>query len=245
MEIIVNDKSINKQFNKERFISYCKEELLPIFKELSKHNISILKAHAAYSRKITLNKSIEEFLHIKNNPIIDEIKICLIQITRDSFWEDSVKTNLSKKYNIEDVPNCLTEAFARNESLLSFIDGGYDEDNIEIICDGEKYIIDNCCTYDQCRNLLKKLGVIIVWDDKNSFLIKTLGYKFEIRFEEGHHSIAHFHLSNQDEALSISIPDADIIKGKSRKKREIISWALANMDNIKNLWNKYHPEKKV
>ena len=212
---------------KKDLLHIVKKNYFLFLKNCLKHNISILKAHATYSRKFTLNKSIEEFLHIKNNPIIDEIKICLIQITRDPFWEDSVKTNLSKKYNIEDVPNCLTEAFARNESLLSFIDGGYDEDNIEIICDGEKYIIDNCCTYDQCRNLLKKLGVIIVWDDKNSFLIKTLGYKFEIRFEEGHHSIAHFHLSNQDEALSISIPDADIIKGKSRKKREIISWALA------------------
>ena len=247
MEIIANDKSFIGQFDEQKFILYCKNELIPIFKELNKQNVSILKSYSTYSRLVTQDISLEVLLRTKGNFFIDNIRHYLIQLTREPFWEDNTKTDFAITYPFDenDIPNCITEAMARKATLFSFKQGGYDNRTIEVLCGKEKSFINNFSTFEQCQSILAELGMLIVWGDSNSFNVKSLGYKFEIRFNEGHHNIAHFHMSNADEEVVISIPDADVLEGRSKNVKKIISWALDNMQHIKKLWNKYHPEMLV
>lgn len=77
--------------------------------------------------------------------------------------------------------------------------------------------------------------------------LNGLGYKFEIRFNEENHKMAHFHVSKADYSASVSIPDADIIVGNlsGYDEKRIVSWALGNMDKIVKMWNDIHIDKKV
>lgn len=246
MDVVLNDESLNGQYTEEEFVEFCRDNLLPMLRELEKYGASLYKDHSTYSRMVTNEKMVYDILHIKGNPILDRMKSYLIQLTRDPFWRDSIETDLTKKYkcDILDVPNCITETYARNGMLLSFKDERFMKNCIEIICDGSTYQIRNIPTYEACRSHLLELGYLVVWT-KNSFMVESIGYKFEIRFNEGHHNVAHFHLSNSDEEVSVSIPDADILEGETLNKRVLVSWALSNMKNIVELWNRIHPEMRI
>lgn len=246
MDVLLNDESLNGQYTEEEFIEFCKDDLLPILRGFEQHGVNLYKDYFTYSRMVTNEKAVYDILHIQGNPVLDRMKNYLIQLTKNPHWRDDIKTDLKRKYkcDISNVPNCITEAYARNGMLLSFKDERFVENWIEIVCDNNKCQIRNIGTYEACRLHLSELGYLIVWT-KNSFLVKSIGYKFEIRFNEGHHNIAHFHLSNSDEEISVSIPDADILEGETRNKKVIISWALNNMKNIVELWNRIHPEMTI
>lgn len=246
MEVLLNDESLNGQYTEDEFIEFCKEDLLPILKELEQQGATLLKSYMTFSRKITSEKDVNRIISTRGNPFFDRMRSYLVQLNREPYWEDSISTDLSKEYkcDILDVPNCITEAYARNGMIFSFRDERFCEKLIEIICDENESKVRNITTYDSCRFHLAELGYIVIWS-KNSFLVKSIGYKFEIRFNEGHHNIAHFHLSNADEELSISIPDADILEGETVNKRMLISWSLNNMKQIVELWNTIHPEMNV
>lgn len=246
MEVLLNDESLNGQYTEEEFVEFCKGDLIPILKELEEQSATLLKSYMTFSRMITPEKDVNRIISIRGNPVLDRMRSYLVQLNREPFWDDSIKTNLSKEYTCEmsNVPNCITEAYARNGMLLSFKDERFIEKWIDIICDGNESKIRNITTYDSCRHHLAELGYIVIWS-KNSFEVKSIGYKFEIRFDERHHNKAHFHLSNADEELSISIPDADILRGETVNKRILISWSLRNMKQIVELWNNIHPEMSV
>ena len=200
MEVLLNDESLNGQYTEEEFIEFCKNDLLPILSELDQYGMTLLKAYSTYSKMITSSESVRSILQIRGNPVLDRMKCYLVQLTKDPFWENSIKTDLTLKYEgcISDVPNCFTEAYARDGLLLSFSDERFLEKWLDIICDEKVSKIRNIGTYDSCCFHLSELGYIVIWE-KNSFFIKDIGYKFEVRFNEGHHNIAHFHLSNADE----------------------------------------------
>lgn len=246
MEVLLNDESLNGQYTEDEFIEFCKEDLLPILKELEQQGATLLKSYMTFSRKITSEKDVNRIISTRGNPFLDRMRSYLVQLNREPFWDDSIRTDLSKTYtcDISNVPNCITEAYTRNGMILSFKDERFLEKWIDIICDENKSEVRNITTYDSCRHHLAELGYIIIWS-KNSFDVKSIGYKFEIRFDERHHNRAHFHLSNADENLSISIPDADILRGETVNKRMLVSWSLNNMKQIVELWNKIHPEMNV
>ena len=242
MEILLNDKSLVGQFSQDKFIEFCTYQLLPILKKIQEMNGQLLKDYETYQKKVTPQFTLNDLLCVKGNPVIDRLKSYIVQLTKEPYWNEDIKTNKNKLYKciIADIPNCITEAFERDGLLLSFDDKRFSGISIELICDGTNEYVRNIYNVESLNHHLEELGYIVVWSN-NSFLVKSIGYKFEVRFDEGHHNLAHFHMSNADEELSISIPDADIIKGSSRNERKIVTWALSNMDNIVKLWNKTEP----
>lgn len=246
MEAILNDASILGQFTEDSFVEYMRSEIVPMMKMLSEQNICLLKSYQTYGKMITEKQSLNDFIHKAGNPIIDRFKEYLVSLAREPYWEDHPETDDGKMYicDIPDVPNCITEAYEREGMLFSFARGGYDGKELMISCDGEEVSVANFSTVEILKNCLIELGFIESWD-RNSFYVRGLGYKFEIRFNEGHHNLAHFHLSNADESISLSIPDADILEGELKNVKKAVSWSLQNMDRIVELWNKHHPEKPV
>lgn len=247
MEGILNDASIVGQFTEDSFVEYMRSEIVPMMKMLSEQNICLLKSYQTYGRMVTEKQSLEDFIHKKGNPVIDRFKDYLVSLAyREPYWDDHPKTDDGKMYvcGIPDVPNCITEAYERKGMLFSFAQGGYDEKEIILSCDDEEDSVVNFSTVEILRNCFIDLGILESWNS-NSFYVYGLGYKFEIRFNESHHNLAHFHLNNADESASLTIPDADIYKGKLKNEKKAVSWSLQHMDRIVELWNKYHPEKPV
>ena len=248
MEVMLNDESINGQFTKESFIDYLIKEVIPILKLLEEQKINLLKSYETYNRKCTSNRTFEDILH-DNHTAITRLKSVLVQLTRDPFWNENVETDMDAMYSCEgydmcDIPNAITEALAREDPVFSFKDGGFDEENIVVTYNGNNVYIKNFYSLCLLEKHLKDLGLIERWES-NSFLIESLGYKFEIRLSENNHSRPHFHLSNADDKISISIPDLDILAGSLSNQKVAISWARNNMDKIIELWNEIHPEKMV
>lgn len=248
MEVLLNDNAIKSQFTEESFLEYMKDEIVPILGLLSENNLELLKKTTTYNCKITPQKTFCEFLYQKGNPVIDSFKAKLAQLTNDPFWDVCTKTKMVSNTvylcDIDEIPNCITEAFERSALIFSFINGGYDNDDIQISCNGEVSKVSNFVCLSKLKELLAELGIITLWKS-NSFEVPSIGYKFEVRFDEQNHGRAHFHLSKGDEAASISIPDADILAGGLSKQGKAISWSLQNMEKIVDLWNRFHPEKKV
>lgn len=188
-----------------------------------------------------------EFIHERGNPIVEKFKSYLVQLSNeDPYWNDSVKTKTDTEYicDIAEIPNCITEAYERKGILFSFMNADYDHKWVSITCDKKRENVRNFTHHAELKEHLKELGLIMSWDS-NSFFVNSIGYKFEVRFNEEHHNRAHFHLSNADEQISLSIPDADVLAGKVSNQPKVISWSLQNMKYIVELWNKYHPDRSV
>ncbi len=219
MDILLNDNSIRGQFTDEAFLNYMRTEILPILKQLEEINAQLLKEYATYNKKVTREKTLLDFIHERGNPIIDKWKIYLVQLSAtEPYWNDNIKTKENKEYmcDIATIPNCITEAYERGGMLFSFLEGGYSQEYADIKCDNEEKRVRNFITFQGLNSHLSDLGLIISWKS-NSFYVSSIGYKFEIRFNEEHHNKAHFHLSSPEEAISLSIPDADVLAGGVKK----------------------------
>lgn len=247
MEVLLNEKSIRMQFTEDGFIEYIRNEILPVMKILSDNHMALLKDYSTYDRRVTRDKTMHDFIQRKGNPLIDRLKDHLVQLACVApFWNDNIHTREAVKYicDIREIPNCITETLERGGILFSFKNGKYDKNCVDVVCDGEKKEVRNFFDFNGLKRHLVELGLLIQWNS-NSFYVGSIGYKFEIRFREDNHNMPHFHLSRTNEAASLSIPDADIIVGELKDSRKAISWSLQNMGNIAELWNQYHPDKKV
>jgi hypothetical protein len=188
--------------------------------------------------------SIEELMRIQGNPAISALRVYLLKLANDNpFWNNDIKTSSQKQYksDIQGVPNCITEAYERKGIVLSFSKANFSNEELILYVDNIKEKVLNASTLTQMKTHFEILGLLSPWKE-NSFIIKKYNVKFEIRYKEEHHNIKHFHLSTNDFAASISIPDADIIAGELPPglKSKLISWSLCNMDKISELWNQIH-----
>lgn len=249
MDILLNDNSFKAQFTLETFISYMCEDIIPSLNLLQNSNCNVYKDFDTYNKKITRNKTLRDILIIQGEPTIDRLRIYLIQLFYDEpYWNNDIRTDPDKKYkcSIEDVPNCITEAYERKGLVYSFKDANYNYEFLNLICNNKDYNVRNAFNFESIQKHFSELGIIDLWT-KNSFLIEGLGYKFEIRFAEDIHQMAHFHVSKADYSASVSIPDADIMAGNLPRyeEKKVVSWALQNMDKIIKMWNDIHDNKKV
>ena len=248
MEIIINDESLVGQYNETEIIDYCANELIPILDDIEKIDGSILKAYDTYQKYITPVSRVNDLIYKyqRMDPIVDRLKMYLIQLTKDPFWNDNINTDCEKVYTtpIISVPNCITEAYERKGLLFSFDNAVFARPTVKIKCDGHDCLVRNFYTHKELVAHLTDLNLINTWG-KNSFVVPGLGYLFEVRFREDNHKQAHFHMSKAGYSISLSIPDCDVLAGSSPDKSKIVSWAFANMKNIVNLWNTIHPELKV
>ncbi len=249
MDIVLNDKSLDGQFTEHNFWEYMRKEVIPSLQMFEELGCALYKEYNTYNRPVTEDKNLLAFLKMQGNPVADSLKNYLVQLSgRKPFWNDEIKTKEENDYfcKIQEIPNCITEAYERDGMVYSFQNKNFGQMHLDIKCNGIDDKVRNAFNYESARVHLSSLGIIEIWD-KNSFYIRDTGYKFEIRFNEENHNIAHFHVSNADFSVSLSIPDADILAGKlpSDMQRKVVSWALKNMGNIVGLWNKTHPEKEI
>lgn len=247
MEAILNDYSLNGQFSEDEFTEYLITDIIPIMKALTIHNIQLLKNETTYSKSIISGKSLAETLRSSSNPAIVRLKSLISQLAySEPYWNSDCRTKDDTHYvcPIEDIPNCITEAYERGAMLFSVRNSDFEGKSIEISCNGKNYDVRNFIDNETLNTHLSELGIIIIWE-KNSFRIPQFNLKFEIRFDEHNHKTPHFHLSNADHSISLSIPDADILAGSLPKARVVIAWAVRNMPSIIDLWNKFHPENSV
>lgn len=245
MDIVLNEKSLDGQFTYENFCDYMKQEIIPCLRLLEENSCVIYKEYGTYSRKITSSSCFTDFLKINGDPIVSEFKIYLHKLlSSEPYWNDSILTYKDATYicSIKEIPNCITETYERKGILLSFTHKDFNEPFLELIKNGEECKVCNAHNLKILKEHLNYAGIIHVWD-KNSFYISEIGYKFEIRFDEKNHKKPHFHVSNADYSISLSIPDADILAGvmPSDMKNKVLSWGLRNMQHIVELWNKIHP----
>lgn len=249
MDILLNDKSINGQFTEENFLVYIQSDVIPCLNLFEKNNCLVYKEYDTYNLKITPDMKFADFFYIQGDPIINKLKTFLVQLTHDEpFWNNDIRTKTDISYSsiIEEIPNCITEAFERSGMLFSFYHYGFNDKYIELLRNGTCEKVRNSNTYNNLKDHFNELGIIDLWD-KNSFIIKKIGYKFIIHFNEENHNIPHFHVETVNYMASLSIPDVDILAGSlpTDDKRKIESWALMNMDKIIELWNKIHPHKLI
>lgn len=249
MDIVLNEKSLDGQFTYENFCEYMRQEIIPCLVLLEANSCYVYKEYSTYSRKITSDLCFMDFLKTYGDPVVNEYKIHMHKLMSSTpYWNDSILTCEDVVYicNIQEIPNCITETYERKGILLSFKHKDYEVPFLELIRNGEKCRVSNAHNLNLLKEHLNYAGIIKVWD-KNSFYINETGYKFEIRLNEKNHKIPHFHVSNADYSVSLSIPDVDILAGElpSDMKNKILSWGLKNMQHIIELWNKIHPDNII
>lgn len=249
MDIILNEKSIDGQFTKRDFVSYMGDEIIPCMKKMEETGCTLFKSYDTYKRMVTENISLGGILREWYIPEIIAFKRYLVQLYQDEpFWNTSIQTKNDVEYKsvLDELPNCITEAYERNGAVFSFMHHGFLERVFELQCNGKTAQVKNFYDEDSLSDILHNLGFIDVWN-RNSFYILDGKYKFEIRYREDNHNAAHFHISCGGYGISLSIPDADTLAGElpGGNERKVVAWALRNMDKIRELWNRIHPERKV
>lgn len=249
MDIILNEKSIDGQFTKRDFVSYMGDEIIPCMKKMEETGCTLFKSYDTYKRMVTEDISLGGILREWYIPEIIAFKRYLVQLYQDEpFWNTSIQTKNDVEYKsvLDELPNCITEAYERNGAVFSFMHHGFLERVFELQCNGKTAQVKNFYDEDSLSEILHNLGFIDVWD-RNSFYILDRKYKFEIRYREDNHNAAHFHISCGGYGISLSIPDADTLAGElpGSNERKVVAWALRNMDKIRELWNRIHPERKV
>ena len=143
MEVVFNDYSVDAQFSSvEEFVDTLVDKTIPILQTLSGRGDLLLKAYNSYSRVITDQVTLYDFLissKFRGFPEAQKLKSLLSNLISDPFWESDSKTEVDAKYCCEftgsfdgTCPNCFSEALERDRLLLSAEHTNFKTDEIEI-----------------------------------------------------------------------------------------------------------------
>jgi len=85
----------------------------------------------------------------------------------------------------------------------------------------------------------------ITTPEHNSITVGRMGnnIKFEIRSEESHHNVAHFHISIRGAGSgSYRIDNLEPIHSNIEKSKEkmLLEWAKQHQQELVNIWNEFH-----
>lgn len=259
MDVILNDYSLDNQFSDiDDFINSIKETTIPLFiflENLSKergHNYELLKSQNSYECKVFQNKTLQDmFKHSANKSAVQKLLVSL-SICKKPFWEDNPKTDIKNSIlldGIDEIPNCITEAFYRNICLISFYKSQYTSNNISFQINKKKVNAINAVSKQQfieslpiCYGIQIKEGQDIEYCRKQVF--------FEVRDnEQGEHNAPHFHLTEKKgkkRSVAIQINDSfTYLAGHEKLRDEWLEWCKQNSFLIKELWNYRHPEMLI
>lgn len=168
MEVIINDYSIDSQFDTiDDFVDSLVRNTFGVLKLLENKENSLLKSYMTYDKHITKDITVNMFLSSQKFMGFAEsskLKNLLIQLTDEPYWQDSLQTDEAANYQCEnlkeffkDKPNCLTEALERDKVILSFEHKAFQNTCISIFKNGNATEIYNL--YNK-NNAAKKLFLI-------------------------------------------------------------------------------------
>lgn len=152
MDVVINDFSLDGQFEDvEDFFDSLAEETLPVFYSLKSHSCDILSSFETYKRKVSSGLTLYDTLtgrDYRGYPEATRLKLFLTSCIGDPYWASEPQTDEHLKYSMsdkvfEEIPNCFTEAFAREKMLLSFQNGNFIYDKLAITVDGQKQVLYN------------------------------------------------------------------------------------------------------
>lgn len=243
MELIFNDKSLTGQFNSiSDFCTSTSQYLIPCFYFCELYGCSVSKSYETFNARITKSMTLNDALkRCYGYPELSKLRSMLINLTcQHPFWEECKKTP-----NSVQKANCITEAFYRNEMLLSYKGGGFDDDVVRG-SDGTNEI--EVINATEKRQLLRGFNHLDWFNLNVVQVIEGTSIRIEVRASETPHFEPHVHFSNGDRTDCVyylktfshkigkySIPDKRIIDDWiSKRKNRIVL--------IEN-WNYYHPDK--
>ena len=126
MEVIVNDLSLNGQFpDIDDFEDYYFDYLNQVIQLIINEKIPLYKKSDTYSRMITQNISLTQYLHESSNQTVATlIKKAIIDIAySEPYWDtDDIQSKTDVVYcypNKQVEPNCYTESIERKCPLVS------------------------------------------------------------------------------------------------------------------------------
>lgn len=248
MDILLNEDSLHGQYTNDGFSEYMLDTMIPCLKLMECNLCTIYKKSDIYSMNVTKDNTLYDLLVQRGDPVISKFKIFLHRMcSEEPFWDTNPATNLEDSYECDKIgnnsPNCITEVYERKGILYSFLMQEYTIDEILLIKNGYQSSVRNSYDINSLKKHMSELGLIEIWN-VNSFDI-VLGYKFEIRFREENHNVAHFHISKNDMSASYDIQKMSKIVGEIpiEDEKNILKWATTHYEQIKDLWNRYHAKR--
>lgn len=165
MEIVFNDYSLSEQFSTaEDFVDSLRNHTLPLLDILRRCDSIILKKYQTYELNVTSDITLYDFLkspQLKGYAESQKLRSLLAALTDNPYWEDSPKTQCGSLYETEytgpfagDMPNCFSEAFERDNTLLSFENDDFKNFKISISKDGNEGYINNFYNTDSSLEVL-------------------------------------------------------------------------------------------
>lgn len=138
MEVLLNELSVNQQYTSiEDFLDNGLNVMLPILKGFS-DEVSICKSYNLYEREVTNGLTLHNILVADYSRTIDEIKrykIFFSKFFQNPYWEDNPYQSKEVIYlhNQQNVSGTsIAEASERDQVLLSFNNGGFNNNSLEV-----------------------------------------------------------------------------------------------------------------
>lgn len=165
MEVIINDLSLNAQFEDiDDFLDSLNECTIPILDILEKLNIQILSSYNSFGLMVTKDKTLYDILAIKGSPEIRKFKRQLQELFFDEPYWDSNPKSINNIYECsftsENNKYCLAEALERSCSVISFENDQFKEITIIIRKDGKCHLVNNFYNKDGLLDVFRENGQI-------------------------------------------------------------------------------------
>ena len=165
MEVIINDFSLDGQFNgEEEFLDSLYEYTIPMIEQLKSIGICIIRSYYSYDSKVTKEKSLSDLLKTKGNPEITKLKGLLHNLFfEEPFWETDLKS-MEEIYESEFTEYksnfCLAEALERKIPVMSFEHEKFKENMIGIKKNKELRYIKNLFNKEVMLQIFREDRVI-------------------------------------------------------------------------------------
>lgn len=171
MEIVFNDYSLTAQFaTDEDFIDSLIKYTFPLLDMLKKCSSIVLKRYDTYNLKVTTKISLYDLLtnnRYRGYSELQKLRVLLADLTDKPYWEEQPKTKTSSVYSTEytgcfsgETPNCFSEAYERDNIILSIENECFKNNTIAIEKDNKNDYINNFYDLNSSVEVLFQKGKI-------------------------------------------------------------------------------------
>jgi hypothetical protein len=124
MDIVVNDLSLNGQFNDiSSFLDSLRECTLPVLELIQSKGYSVYKSYNFYLNRITATETLQDILKTKGNPELSKLKSQIIGLSNNPpYWEQDPRSDSKSIYSCEYTSKsnnyCFSEACERDKIVF-------------------------------------------------------------------------------------------------------------------------------